>query len=250
MQTQETITKTIKIKNINKIGQGNVVNLTVKNNHTFITKNGIPTHNCDSISPLGQRILRNTTEAYSSTCRFILTCNYENRIIPALHSRFEGGSLHLDSLDYADFSVRVGEILVNEGVEFDMDVLDSFIEKTFPDLRKCINLVEKFSMDGVLIKPKEEISSDKDYITDLIPLFKAGKATEARKLLVSQTSIEEYEGIFRWLYESLDLFTDNDNIQNNLILIISKGLRGHTLSADPEINISATIIEMCNALTE
>ena len=78
--------------------------------------------------------------------------------------------------------------------------------------------------------------------------FKAGKVSEARKLLVSQTSVEEYEGIFRWLYESLDLFTNDDNIQNELILIIAKGLRNHTLCSDPEINISATLIEMCNAL--
>jgi len=173
-----------------------------------------------------------------------MTCNYANKILPAIHSRIQ--TLHFDSLDYSDYSVRVGEILVKENIKFDIEVLEYFISSSYPDLRKCIGLVQQYSTSGELKIPSESISSDSDYLIDMVRLFKEGKVSEARKIVVSQTTPEEYEQVFRYLYENLEMFGSSDEIQNDAILVIAKGLRNHTLSADPEINLAATFIELSN----
>lgn len=199
---------------------------------------------CDSMTPLMQRILRGEMEKYHDICRFIMTCNYANKIIPAIHSRVQ--TLHFESLDIGDFSVRVGEILVQEGIQFEMETLEFFIERSYPDLRKCIGLVQQYSLGGVLKVPDENIATDKDYLLEMADLFKKGRITDARKLLVSQVAPEEYEDIYRFFYENLEIFSTTEEGQNEAILVIAKGLRNHTLCADQEINLAATLIELSN----
>ena len=93
----------------------------------------------DHISPEGQAALRGVMEQYHASVRFVLTCNYPNMIIPALHSRCQG--FHIEQLDQTDFTVRVGEILQDNEVKFDIDTLDAMALATIPDLRKTINTV-------------------------------------------------------------------------------------------------------------
>jgi len=100
----------------------------------------------DYLSPNAQAALRGVMEEYHTTARFILTCNYPNRIIPALHSRCQG--FHVERVDITEFTARVATILVEENIEFDLDTLDTFVKATYPDLRKCINTVQMNSMDG------------------------------------------------------------------------------------------------------
>ena len=102
----------------------------------------------DYITPNGQAALRGVMETYASTARFILTCNYPNRVIPALHSRCQG--FHIDRIDVVEFTARMAGILVGEGVEFDLDTLDSYVKATYPDLRKCINLCQLNTVDSKL----------------------------------------------------------------------------------------------------
>ena len=90
----------------------------------------------DYITPNGQAALRGVMETYASTARFILTCNYPNRVIPALHSRCQG--FHIEKIDQAEFTARMATVLLEEGVEFELDVLDTYVKGTYPDLRKCL----------------------------------------------------------------------------------------------------------------
>ena len=92
----------------------------------------------DYISPNGQAALRGVMETYASSSRFILTCNYPNKIIPALHSRCQG--FHIEKIDHTEFTARIATVCVEEGVEIDIDTLDSYVKATYPDLRKCLNL--------------------------------------------------------------------------------------------------------------
>jgi len=85
-----------------------------------------------------QPALRNLMEDYSQSVRFILTCNYPSRIIAPLHSRCQG--FHITKTDHTEFTARVATVLVTEGVEFDLDTLDTYVKATYPDLRKCLNL--------------------------------------------------------------------------------------------------------------
>jgi DNA polymerase III delta prime subunit len=188
-----------------------------------------------------QPALRNLMEQYTNSVRFILTCNYPNRILPPIHSRCQ--SLHIEKTDLTEFTARVATILVEENIEFDLDTLDTIVKATYPDLRKCINTVQMNSLNGVLHLPEKGETTSSDYKVEMVSLFKAGKVGEARKLVCSQARPEEMEDIYRWLYDNVELFGDNAN-QEKAILIIKQGLVDHTLVSDPEINLAATLIRL------
>jgi DNA polymerase III delta prime subunit len=197
----------------------------------------------DYLSPNAQAALRGVMETYHTTARFILTCNYPNRIIPALHSRCQG--FHIERVDVTEFTARVATILVEENVEFDLDTLDTFVKATYPDLRKCINTVQMNSLEGKLHTPEKGDTGEADYKIEMVELFKAGKITEARKLVCSQARPEEMEEVYRWLYDNISIFGEADK-QDKAILIIKQGLVDHTLVIDPEINLAATLIRLAH----
>jgi DNA polymerase III delta prime subunit len=188
-----------------------------------------------------QPALRNLMEEYAHSVRFILTCNYPNKIIPALHSRCQ--SMHIEKIDHTEFTARVATILVTEQVEFELDTLDTYVKATYPDLRKCINNLQLNCVDGVLITASESDSSA-DYKLQMVELFKAGKIREARKLICSQVNPAEVDDVFRWMYDNVSLFSDTDEGQDQAILAIAKGLRNIPLVSDQEINLSATLVEL------
>lgn len=187
-----------------------------------------------------QPALRNLMEEYASSVRFILTCNYPNKIMPAIHSRCQ--QLHFEKIDLTEYTARVAEILITENVQFELDTLDSYVKAYYPDLRKCINAAEQNSQSGSLIKTSDA-SSSADFQVEMVELFKAGKIQQARKLICSQAQPEEMDGIYRWLYTNVELF-GNDEQQDQAILIIKRGLVDHALVADPEINLAATLIQL------
>jgi len=133
----------------------------------------------DHISPEGQAALRGVMEQYHASVRFILTCNYPNMIIPALHSRCQG--FHIEQLDQTEFTVRVGEICADNNVQFDIDTLDAMVRANYPDLRKTINTVQMSVVDNTLTKP-EEGGSTAEWRVKMVELFKQGKIQDARKL--------------------------------------------------------------------
>ena len=196
----------------------------------------------DYISPNGQAALRGVMETFAQTARFILTCNYPNRVIPALHSRCQG--FHIEKIDQTEFTARVAKILMDESVTPDLDILDTYVKATYPDLRKCLNLVQMNSATGTLIAPQANEGSAKDYRLDVVQLFKAGKIQEARKLLCKHARPEEMEDMFRWMYDNLDLFGDTEEKKDRAILVIRNGLVNTSMVADAEINLSATLVEL------
>ena len=202
----------------------------------------------DYLSPNAQAALRGVMEEYHTTSRFILTCNYPNRIIPAIHSRCQG--FRITNVDQTEFTARIATILLEEGVEPDLDILDTFVKATYPDMRKCINMCQMNSTTGKLTPPVKGDTGESDYKVDMVELFKAGKITEARKLICTQARPEEMEDIFRWMYDNLDVFTKDDDKQDQAILIIKQGLVDHSFVADPEINMSATLVKLARLTKE
>ena len=189
-----------------------------------------------------QPALRNLMEDYSQTVRFILTCNYPSKIIPPLHSRCQG--FHITKTDHTEFTARAATVLVTEGVEFDLDVLDTYVKATYPDLRKCLNLVQPNSVSGTLAAPNASDKSVRDWKLDCVDLFKHGRVKEARTLLCQSADPEETNEIFRWMYDNLDLFGTTPEQQDQAIVIIRDGIAKIPLVADQEINLSATLIEL------
>ena len=195
----------------------------------------------DYLSPNAQAALRGVMEEYHTTSRFILTCNYPNRIIPALHSRCQG--FHIERIDQTEFTARVAEILIAEEITPDIDTLDTYVKATYPDLRKCINMVQMNSVSGELLPPEKSDAGESDWKLEMTELFKAGQISKARKLVCSQARPDEMEDVYKWLYDNIELFGDEEK-QESAILIIKQGLVDHTLVADPEINLAATMIRL------
>ena len=190
-----------------------------------------------------QPALRNLMEDYSQTVRFILTCNYPNKLIPPIHSRCQG--FHIAKTDQVEFTARVATVLVTEGVEFDLDTLDTYVKATYPDMRKCLNLLQPNSVSGKLNPPGESDRSVRDWKLDCVDLFKNGRIKEARTLLCQSSTPEETEGIFRWMYDNLDLWGKTAEQQDQAIIIIRDGVRSMPMVTDQEINLSATLAQLC-----
>jgi|TARA_B110000858_G_scaffold195855_1_gene253243 replication factor C small subunit len=195
----------------------------------------------DYLSPNAQAALRGVMEEYHTTARFVMTCNYENRIIPAIHSRCQG--FHIAKVDQTEFTARVATILITEGITPDLDILDTYVKATYPDLRKCINMCQMNVQDNSLLRPNEGDTGNSDWKLEMVELFKSGKIQAARKLLCGAVRPEEMEEIYRWLYDNIELFGD-DTQQDTAVLTIKQGLVDHTLVADPEINLAATLIRL------
>jgi DNA polymerase III delta prime subunit len=176
--------------------------------------------NKDSVQPA----LRNLMEDYSNSVRFIFTCNYPHRIITPVKSRCQ--EVKIERTDLTEFTARVATILVEEGIEFDLETLDTFVQGTYPDLRKCINNVQMHSTNGTLKVP-EVVDGAGDYRVEMVDLFKKGKISEARKLLCSQARPEEMEEIYRWMYDNVAMFGADEEKQDSAVLIIKQGLVDH-----------------------
>jgi len=195
----------------------------------------------DYLSPNAQAALRGVMEDYHATARFLLTCNYPNRIIPAIHSRCQG--FHIEKTDMTEYTARAATVLVEEGIEFELDTLDSYVKVAYPDLRKCLQLLQQNSQDGVLSAPTQGDSGAADWKFDMVELFKTGKIQEARKLLCGKLRAEEMEDVYVWLYNNLDIFGSEEN-QDKALMIVKQGMVDHTLISDPEINLAATLVKL------
>lgn len=196
----------------------------------------------DYLSHNAQGILRGLMETYASQARFILTCNKPHKIMDALHSRCQG--FHIDKTDVTEFTARMATVLVNENVEFDLDTLDSYVKAVYPDLRKCLNLLQPNSTDGKLTPPGNSDTGVRDWKLEAVNLFKKGQIRQARSVICNQSGSEDIDEIIRWSYDNLSLWSDTDEGQDEAILIIRKALVNAAIVADPEINISAMITEL------
>lgn len=196
----------------------------------------------DYLTLNAQAVLRGVMEQYASVLRFIITCNYPQKIIPALHSRCQGFAFR--NLNEDDFILRVGRILASEEIDFEVDTLKSFVKAHYPDLRKTINSVQQASTTGKLIMPDAAEDDGKDYRLEMVALFRQGRIRDARRLICNQISLDEYDEIYKFMYRNLEFWGKDDNEQDEAILVIRQGLINHGICADPEINLSATFVEL------
>lgn len=199
----------------------------------------------DGLSPQAQGVLRGTMEKYASSVRFLLTCNYPHKLIPAIHSRCEVGKMHIENLNRDEFDSRLLEILNKENVNIDFEAFVSIVEKAYPDMRRAISMIQANSIGGNLCLPTEQSDSNADYRLDMIALFKAKRFKEARQLICTQAQQEEYEDIYRFMYQNLEVWAEDNQLkEDRCILAIRDGLVKHTMCADTEINLSATLVEL------
>jgi DNA polymerase III delta prime subunit len=195
--------------------------------------------NINSVQPA----LRNLMEDYSQSVRFILTCNMPNKIMPAIHSRCQG--FHIEKTDPVEFTARAATVLVTEGIEFELETLDLFIKATYPDLRKCLNLLQSNSVSGTLSTPASDASGTREWRLHAVDLYKQGRVNEARKVICSQATVEDLDSMYRWMYDNLELWSEQPEQQDQAIVIIRNALATVPLVTDQEINLAACLIELC-----
>lgn len=199
----------------------------------------------DGLSPTAQGVLRGTMEKYANSVRFLLTCNYPHKVIPAIKSRCETGRMHIEKLDTSEFYMRLVDVLDKEKVEINPDALEAIVKATYPDLRRGISMIQANTFEGMLTLPDEGAEVVADYKLDMIALFRSKKYTEARKLICSQLRPEEYEDMYSFMYQNLEVWADGDNSKEvRCIIVIRDGLVKHTMCSDLELNLSATLVEL------
>jgi DNA polymerase III delta prime subunit len=196
--------------------------------------------NINSVQPA----LRNLMEDYSQSVRFMLTCNMPNKIMPAIHSRCQG--FHIEKTDPVEFTARAATVLVTEGIEFELETLDLFIKATYPDLRKCLNLLQSNSVSGTLSTPASDAAGTREWRLHAVDLYKQGRVNEARKVICSQATVEDLDSMYRWMYDNLELWSEQPEQQDQAIVIIRNALATVPLVTDQEINLAACLIELAN----
>lgn len=200
---------------------------------------------CDALTPLMQKTLRGILEQYESCGRFIMTCNYQNKIIPPLLSRLQ--TLHFRELDREAYVLRVAEILLKEGVQFKDEDLIFYLDACYPDLRKAINECQKNTRNQWL--HRAAVDADRDWYFEIVELFQNKAIIAGREELVGKIAAEEYPEFYQFLYDNLHIISADKDKQAEAIVILASGLCDLAISAVPEINLSATLIKL-NALQE
>lgn len=198
----------------------------------------------DYLTQAAQAALRNDMEAYHQTVRYILTCNYQHKIIPALKSRCH--EFHIAKPDITEYTTRAATVLITEGIEFDLDDLDTYVRGCYPDLRKCLNQLQQNSITGKLSKPQSTGSGEDELLVTATDLFKAGKILEGRQQLMQYISLypTRIEDCYRWMYDNLDLWGKDQERKDASIIIIRNGLANLPLVGIPEISLAATLVEL------
>ena len=202
----------------------------------------------DYLTPAGQAALRNDMEAYHLTARFILTCNYQHRIIPALKSRCH--EFHITKTDKTEFTARAATVLVSENIVFDLDDLDSYVRATYPDLRKCLNQLQVNSSTGTLLSSQSQSSGEDELLVEATNLFKAGKILEGRQQLLQYIALypTRIEDTYAWMYQNLDLWGKSNEKRDASIIVIRNGLANLSMVGIPEISLAATLVELTGDL--
>tara|TARA_B100001173_G_scaffold246108_1_gene216425 strand:- start:3019 stop:3963 length:945 start_codon:yes stop_codon:yes gene_type:complete len=192
-----------------------------------------------------QLLLRSNIEAFHKNCRFIFTCNYKNKIIEPLHSRCSVVEFSIKGKEKAEIQVsffdRIVGILEGEGVEFDKKVLLQLINKHFPDWRRVLNELQRYSVGGTIDSAILVEFSDVK-IDDLIKTLRAKDFPGVRKWVVSNLD-NDPAVLLRRLYDGLYQTLDGPSIAA-AVLIIAKYQYQIAFVADQEINILACLTEI------
>ena len=225
-----------KIKNF-----ASTVSLTEESNHKVVIVDEADYMNADSVQPA----LRNFIETFYNNCRFIFTCNYKNKILPALHSRCTVIDFRITNgqkvKTASALMKRLGKILKDEEIEFDKKVLAELIQKYYPDFRRTINELQRYSVRGKIDSGILFNLSEANH-KELIAVLKEKRFNDMRKWVVQNLDKEPsslFTGIYNVLYQYL-----NPHSVPQAVLIIAGYQYKAAFVADQEINTVACLTEL------
>ena len=205
---------------------------------------------CDYMSASAQAALRNLMESYSSHCKFILTCNYKEKVIDPLQSRCQ--DYELIPPNRAEVGKHCVKVLEAENVEYEVETIATIIDACYPDIRRVINYLQKQSIDGKLNSDVNELQ-DSDYKLKLIELIsnssmnKKDAFVAVRKLLM-KNKVRDFTPLFSLMYDRLDKLADKGSQKADIILLLARYQNMDSLAVDKEINIMAMFVEILGVL--
>ena len=196
----------------------------------------------DYITPTSQAALRNIMETYSNHCRFILTCNFVERIIDPIQSRCQAYNLTPPSKK--EVAVHLGKILDNEVIKYKNEDIAFIINSCYPDIRRVLNSAQRQSVDGNLELDKTSIIQN-DYKMKVLDILKNQDKRNAfnniRQLLLD-SEVKDYSELFRLLYDEVDDWGKGHVAQ--CILTLAKYQQSDAIVVDKEINAMSMVIEL------
>jgi len=201
----------------------------------------------DYMSPNAQAILRNLMETFSQHCRFILTCNYVEKVIEPIQSRCQ--SFQIVPPTKKDVAVQISKILGAEGVTFEPKDLVPIIDAGYPDIRKIINTCQLNSNKGKLQVDTQNLLEN-DYKMKVLDILKSKDDKRNKYMTMRQTIIDsrvtDFTELFTLLYDKVDEYAPSNTA--NVIIALSEGQTRHFHSIDKEIPMAATLIEILNLI--
>ena len=201
---------------------------------------------CDFLTPNAQAALRNLMETFSKHCRFILTCNYVERIIDPIQSRCQ--SFQIIPPSKKEVAIHTSSILNTEGVSFDNEQIVTMVNSSYPDIRRIINAVQRNIVDNQLIVDTESLVQN-DYKLQVLEILQTQDKKNAFKnlrQLLADSQIRDYADLFRLLYDEVDSYGKGHIAE--VILTIAKYELSDAQVVDKEINAMAMLIEILNII--
>ena len=200
----------------------------------------------DYMSQNAQAILRNLMETFSQHCRFILTCNYIEKVIDPIQSRCQ--TFQIIPPTKRDVAVQISKILKSEEIQFEPKDLVPIIDSAYPDIRKVINTCQLNSIKGKLQVDTQNLLEN-DYKMKVLDILKSNddkrnKYMKARQAIID-SKVTDFTDLYTLLYDKVDEYAPNNP---NVILLIADGLYKCSMSIDKEIPTAATLINIINEL--
>jgi replication factor C small subunit len=194
---------------------------------------------CDYLTPNAQAALRNLMETFSKHCRFILTCNYVERIIDPIQSRCQ--SYKVVPPSKKEVAQQMVKILDTESVEYKLDDVAMIVNAGYPDIRRVINSAQRQVVDSKLVVDVSSIIQN-DYKVQLLEKLTGGASFKDVRQLIADNSISDYSELYRLLYDEVETYSNGKVAE--CIMAIAESQYKDTMVVDKEINFMSLIIEL------
>ena len=197
----------------------------------------------DYLTPNAQAALRNVIETFSKTTRFILTCNYIDKIIDPIQSRCQ--IFNIVPPSKKEVAQHLVKILEDESVKYEKDNLVTIINQSYPDIRRVINTTQRCVIGGVL-KLDESTLVEHNYLSSILDVLKSNKNKKEKfdgiRQLLADNHVRDFNQLFRYLYDNVDTFSNG--FVSTIILIIAESQYKDSFVVDHEINAMAMFIQI------
>lgn len=198
---------------------------------------------CDYMTPNAQAALRNVIETFSKTTRFILTCNYVDKIIDPIQSRCQ--IFNIVPPSKKEVAQHLVKILNDEGVKYEKDNLATIINQSYPDIRRVINTTQRCVIGGVL-KLDETTLVEHNYLSSIVDVLASNKNKKEKfdgiRQLLADNHVRDFNQMFRHLYDNVDTYANG--FVSTIILIIAEAQYKDSFVVDHEINAMAMFIQI------